>query len=132
MDILSTMDYIQKNYETLTKSISFFSKNYQNISIPIRNNFAYDLLIEDRNRNILRVKTLHTECKSPSGTYIVSLRSFGGYRKGKELKKEFDKFMCDLLFIECPDGFYVIPSQGIENKRAISLSQFQKFKTIPS
>ena len=128
MDTLSVMDYIERNYKTFAKAISILSQRYHNISIPMFRNFSYDLLIEGQDSNIYKVKVLNSDCQAPSGAYVVNLRSFGGYRKGKELKKGFDQSMCDMLFIESPDGYYLIETNSIDNKRAITLSQFDNFK----
>jgi len=133
VDIVSFVDYFERSYKTLSKAIGFLAPLYGNLSLPMRPNFYYDILAETIDtKSILKIKILCTECKAPSGTYVVTLRSCGGYGQKKELKKDFDPLSCDRLFIESPESCYLIPSAEIFNKRAISLSQFKHYKIIPS
>lgn len=95
--------------------------------------FAYDLiLISDKSGKelIMRVKVVQTESKSPSGTYVVNLRKSGGYVNSKECKAPFDPSMCDVVFVISPESAYMIPSNKITQKRAISLSMFEEFKCV--
>lgn len=126
------MDYIERSYQTLSKAIGLLSPLYNNLSIPLKPSFYYDLLAEAIDtKEILKIKILCTECKAPSGAFVVTLRSCGGYDKKKELKKDFDSRSCDRLFVQSPESFYLIPSSEVSNKRAITLSQFTHCKLIP-
>lgn len=126
------MDFRQRNDTAVAKSIGLLINKYKNVSIPVVKNFSYDLLIEGENGIIFKVKVIYTDHTSPKGVYVANLRSFGGYQKGKELKKHFDRFMCDALFIHTPLDYYLIPTENIDNKRAVNLSKFEEYKFIPS
>ena len=122
------MDYIERSYKTLGNAVGILSKRYSNLALPLRPNFSYDLLAETNVDTFMKVKVIHTDSKAPSGTYVVNLRKSGGYLNKEEVKKPFDKDSCCFVFVESPEGFYLIPSHQIHNKRAISLSQFEQFK----
>jgi len=120
------MDFIAQNFLSLAKAIHVLSPRYDNIYLPIKGSFAYDL-IGDCKGSIHKVKVFHTESKAPSGSYIVNIRKSGGYNKGNTQKKPFDPNMCDVVFIDSPEGCYFIPSHQIDQKRAITLSMFREF-----
>lgn len=125
------MDYIQRSYTTISEAISFLSRKFDNISIPIKSNYLYDLLVE-KDFNILRVKIIMTDSQQPSGAYVANLRKSGGYSEKKEIKKPFDPKFCDLVYVKTPEGIYLIPSLEIQTTRSITLSQFENFRFIPS
>lgn len=123
-------NYIHRNYEGLSTAIYFLAKKYTNISIPLKPNFYYDLIIEADNQ-LLKVKLISTDSKAPSGSYIATLRKSGGYSGKKELKEKFKKDNSDFLFIITPDHNYFIPSREINTKRSISLSMYATYKLAP-
>jgi len=127
------MDYIERSFQCLARAIEFFSTEWENICLPMKHTFAFDLILVPKGKGIMmRVKVIQTESKSRSGAYVVNLRKSGGYTNAKEHKADFDPSMCDFLFIISPDGIYVIPSRKITQKRAISLSMFEEFKCKPN
>ena len=124
------MDYLEKSFISVARAIQFFSSRYENVCIPLRHSFSYDM-IGVRNGEIHRIKVFRTECTAPSGSYVVNLRKSGGYNKANTQKKPFDPSMCDQVFVDSPDGIYVIPSSEITQSRALSLSMFKDY-FIPS
>ena len=127
------MDYIEKSFQSLAQAIEYFSQGCDNICLPMKPTFAFDLILitkENGKDLIMRVKVIQTESKAPSGSYVVNLRKSGGYANSKETKAPFDPCVCDVLFVISPDGAYMIPSHTITQKRAISLSRFEEFKCV--
>ena len=124
------MDYLKRSYLTLSFAIGILSKKFDNLCIPIKNNYYYDL-IGEKEFSICRIKIITTDCKQPNGSYIANLRKSGGYINKKEIKEKFDNKFCDFLFIYAPDSSYLIPSFEVKTKRSITLSQFEDFKIIP-
>lgn len=124
------MDYILRSFQAIGKAIGVLCQKYENLCLPLRNCFSYDLIAVEKNQ-LLRVKVFHTETTSPSGSYVVNIRKSGGYNKANTVKKPFDPKMCDLVFIDAPNKCYLIPSEEITQKRSLSLSMFEKY-IIPS
>lgn len=126
------MNYHHRSYQTIANAIAKLARVYENVFFPLKPNYYYDLLVEMPNKNnkylVMRVKVIYTDCRAPSGTYVVNLRKSGGYVNKKEVKEDFQNDMCDILFVECPEGFYEIPTNRITTHRAISLSMYQEFK----
>lgn len=117
-------DYQYRSYTTIASAMHVLSNHFENIAFPIKNSFYYDLIVESSFK-LFRVKVIYTNCKQPSGSYIANIRKSGGYSSGKEQKSPFNPKFCDLLFIETPDGQYLIPSQKVLTIKSITLSQFQ-------
>jgi hypothetical protein len=134
MDILSSMNYLDKSFRATCRAIEHFSTEpcIVNIFLPIKPCYEYDLIVVTKvcEEHMVRVKTIQTESQAPSGSYIVNLRKSGGYRNSKEYKAPFDPKECDLIFVVSPDGNYAIPSEEVHQTRAICLSMFQKYKCI--
>lgn len=122
-DILSCMDYLEQSYLSTCKAISILSGKCENICVPINHTFSYDL-IADSKGVISRIKVMRTDCQAPSGCYVVNIRKSG---KEKSSKEPFSPTMCDFVFVDSPDGCYLIPSASITQKRAISLSMFVEY-----
>jgi PD-(D/E)XK endonuclease len=120
-------DYHKRSYQAVTSAIHELSLQFDNVSIPLRHNFYYDLLCE-RKFKIYRVKVIYTNCKQPNGNYVANIRKSGGYSSQKELKAPFDPNFCDFLYIECPNDKYLIPSCEISTHRAITLNQYESFR----
>lgn len=76
-----------------------------------------------------RVKVIRTDCKAPSGSYVVNIRKGG---RGVSKKEPFRPEMCEFIFVDCPEGNYLIPSIEVTQKRSITLSMFEKYLVIPS
>lgn len=121
---MKNVDYQYRSYLAISNAISILSLRFDNVSIPIRNNFFYDLIVE-KNFEVFRVKVIYTNCKQPSGHYVANIRKSGGYVAKKESKSPFDPKFCDYLYVESPVDLYLIPSSRIMNIKSITLSQFQ-------
>jgi len=124
------MDYLKRNYISLSTAIGTLSKKFENLCIPIRTNFYYDL-VGEKESCMFKIKIITTDCKQPSGSYIANIRKSGGYLDKKEAKENFNNKFCDFLFIYAPECSYLIPSSKVTTKRSITLSQFEEFKIIP-
>lgn len=120
------MNMIHKSYLTLLEFIALMGHKYDNICLPMKPNYEYDLLIQ-KGKHIYKVKTIHTDSKAPSGSYIANLRKSGGYNPKNTQKAPFDKNKVDFLFISTPENKYWIPSFEIYNGRALSLSTCSQF-----
>lgn len=104
----------------LTGAMFWFSKNGYNISLPITDTQAYDLLVE-KNGVIHRVQVKTTKFKDKSSNFSVVLKT-SGRRASGNVWKLFDNTASDILFIVTAEGvFYNIPSPMIKSKCAINL-----------
>lgn len=120
------MNHIENNFHSIVKAIYILSSRSENIFLPMKPTSAYDLLVEV-NAVLSKIKVFKTECKAPSGSYVVNLRMSGGYNKANTLKKPYDPSVCQFLFIDSPEGCYLIPSIEITQTRSLSLSMFGQF-----
>lgn len=123
-------DYHHRSFQTVTNAMKALSKRFDNISIPMKGSFFYDLIVE-KDMKLYRVKVVFTDCKQPSGSYIANIRKSGGYEKKKEIKESFDPGFCEFLFIDTPSESYFIPTNQIHTKRSITLSRFVEYKMAP-
>lgn len=123
------MDYIEKSFQSVAKAIQFFSTKYENLCFPMRHSSAYDL-VGINGKQIDLIKVMRTDYRAPSGSYVVNLRQSGGSSKVTYATRPFDSERCDLVFVDSPEGLYLIPSEAINQKRAISLSMFKEFIVI--
>ncbi len=118
-------NYHQRSYQTVSSAVAELSHQFENICIPLRNNFYYDL-IGEKDFKIYRIKVIFTNHKQYNGNYIACIRKNG------RLNLNFDKKYCDFLYIECPSGKYLIPSSEIFNHLAVTLNQFESFRIVDS
>ncbi len=125
---MSVMNWLEMNFFSVCKATQVLSSRADNICIPVKHSFSYDLIV-DAKGVISRIKVLRTDCKAPSGSYVVNIRKSG--REGCK-KEPFCSAMCDFVFIDSPEGSYLIPSVEITQKRAITLSMFEKYLIVPS
>lgn len=115
-------NYIERSFHTVTKAIHNLSNRFENIAIPIRGSYFYDILVEKQFK-IFRIKIVSTTCLSPSGSYVANIRKSGG----KQTRQGFDSINCDYLYIDTPENCYLIPTNMITNTRALSLSMFHEY-----
>ena len=54
------------------------------VSIPITDSQDYDLLVENTDNNILKVKLKPVDNLTEGGTYQVSLKTCGGNKSGQQ------------------------------------------------
>lgn len=95
----------------LGQAIAYFTAKGHVVSIPLNDSQDYDLIVEiDSELKKVQVKT--TNCVSPSGAMIVSLKSDSTYTY-----KEFNNNATDYLFVYSFEGFsYLIPCANITQK----------------
>jgi len=117
-------NYIDRNYIVVCRAIHILSGLFDNICTPIRNSYFYDLVVE-RDFNIYRVKVICTSCKAPSGSYVANIRRAGGNWKGKSINLAFDPRNCDFIYIDTPRHCYLISTDRVMTKRALTLSMFE-------
>ena len=102
---------------------------FSNYSFPMKQTYSFDV-IGFKEEKPYRVKVISTDSKQPSGSYIANLRKSGGYSNSKEHKAPFDPKECDYVYICTPSEKYLIPSEKIKQRRAITLSQFNEFMLV--
>jgi hypothetical protein len=114
-------------------AVAYYSLNGM-VSIPLQP-CNYNLIFDDKDSILKRVKVISTSYKAPSGTFCATIRISGGNQPNTKIE-EFDPLSCDLVFIVTSNlDMYSIPSYEIESKRQISMSMYEKFKVnfdIPS
>lgn len=123
MDMMSSMNWLEMSFFSVCTAIEVLSTRCDNICLPMKHNFPYDLIVEAKGI-FSRIKVLRTDCKAPSGSYVLNIRKSG---KDSTHKQHFCPSMCDFIFAVSPIGNYLIPSIEITQKRAISLSMFEKY-----
>ena len=116
------MNYLEMNFLSTCKAITVLSARCQNICIPINHSFSYDLIV-DADGVVSRIKVAQTACKAPSGSYVVNVAKAGK----EDQKRHFSASMCDFLFVDTPEGCYLIPSSMITQRRSITLSMFEEY-----
>src|SRR4030095_4855883 len=107
---MSCMSYLEQSYLSTCRAVEILSGKCDNICVPIHHTSDYDLIV-DAKGIISRVKVIPTECLAEIGAYIVNLRS-----AGKEGKQAFCPTDCDFVFVDCPEGYYLIPVTSITQK----------------
>lgn len=123
-------NYINKNYLTMCKSIAILSKKFDNVAIPVKISYLYDLLVE-KDYNIFKVKIITAECRASSGSYIANIRKSVANGAGKCTYQPFNNENCDYVYVETPEDCYLIPTISVRTTRSLSLSMYQEY-IIPS
>lgn len=104
----------------LGAAIHYFVANGYKVCIPLNDNQNYDLVV-DRDGALLKVQVKTTKRKAASGNYMVELRAIRP-NKTENIIRPFDNKDVDLLFMLQEDGKrYLIPSEKIEVKSALTL-----------
>ena len=119
-------DYIERSYYTVSKAIYILSHHFDNIAVPIRSCYFYDLLAE-KDFCHYRIKVISTTCKAPSGHFVANLRKSGGGYKGNRVDQSFDSKNCNFIYIETPKHCYLIPSLDVCLKRSLTLNGYEKY-----
>ena len=122
---------IKKNYTALTKAIHHLGELYDNVFIPLRPSYLYDLIFEKENV-LFKVKVIFTNTKSPNGVYVATLRKCGKNVMGKLTFAPFDSNTCEYIYVSTPKKNYLIPTNEMKNTRSISMCMFEKFIIVPS
>jgi len=120
-----------KNYSALTKGIYDLGKLYDNIFIPLKTSYFYDIIV-GKDSSLFKIKVIYTNTKSPNGVFVATLRKCGKNVLGKITFQQFDATTADYVYVSTPKSSYLIPTVEIKNTRAISLCMFEKFAIIPS
>lgn len=86
-------------------AMAYYAKLGWTVSVPVTDSQDYDLVVDNGTR-LFKVQVKTTKSISPSGNYIVSLRTIGGTGKCKDSS--------DLLFALTDSGdCYSIPKSEI-------------------
>lgn len=90
---------------------------------PVTDSQDYDLVVDNGTR-LFKVQVKTTKSISPSGNYIVSLRTIGGNRSGTGKCKDFSENSSDLLFALTDSGdCYSIPKSEISAVSSVALGE---------
>ncbi len=119
-------NYIQRNYQTTCKALSILSNMFDNIAIPLKPCYFYDILVE-RETKILKVKCVSTTCKASNGFYTANIRKSGANSTGTYSNQPFDSNNCDYIYVETPENCYLIPTDRIQSTRSISVNLFEEY-----
>ncbi len=117
------MNWLNLSFLSTCKAVSVLSPRCDNICIPLQTSHCYDLIV-DAKGVVSRIKVIRTDCQAPSGAYVVNIS------KGSEIgekSKPFAALACDFVFVDSPEGCFLIPSSVITQKRTISLSRFKEY-----
>lgn len=94
-------------------AMAYYAKLGWTVSVPVTDSQDYDLVVDNGTR-LFKVQVKTTKSISPSGNYIVSLRTIGGNRSGTGKCKDFSENSSDLLFALTDSGdCYSIPKSEI-------------------
>jgi len=127
-NVLPNLNHIDINFLSVCKAMHILSCKCDNVFIPMKQNSSYDLIVDVKGV-MSRIKVLTTDCLSTSGNYILNIRRNSKCGEGKLL---FSSNMCEFVFASSPEGNYLIPSIEITQKRAITLSGFDKYLIMPN
>ena len=104
----------------LGKAISYFTSRSIPVSIPLNDTQKYDIII-DVDGKLSRVSVKTSRFKESNTSYYVLLKNCGG-SSGKSKSRPFDDKSCDYVFVLTGDDkMYLIPSNKITAKNAISI-----------
>jgi hypothetical protein len=107
----------------LAAAIGWFAANGYRVAIPLADNQAWDLVVEDGGGSLQKVQVKTTTARSAGGVFIVSLRTNGG-NQSFHTTKYFDRSASDLLFVLTDDGdVYLIPTAELAVRTSLSLCE---------
>lgn len=113
------INYTEENFRSLIRAWGILCRKCTNICYPMRRDQGYDIIV-DASGVVSRIKLARTTHLSEKGDYIVHLRKGAG-------KEPFDSSRCEFLFVDSPEGYYLIPSVMITQKSTITLSKFKEY-----
>lgn len=100
-------------------AMAYYAKLGWTVSVPVTDSQDYDLVVDNGTR-LFKVQVKTTKSISPSGNYIVSLRTIGGTGKCKD----FSENSSDLLFALTDSGdCYSIPKSEISAVSSVALGE---------
>ena len=117
----------RKGAIAVAKAISYFIEMGFTPSLPVVDCDKYDLIVDDG--TLKRIQCKYTSEKANANSYIVNLRTYGGYRdKVYETLYNVDDF--DELFVYCNDStMYLIPIEKVWGKSTITVGKvWEQFK----
>lgn len=122
------MSYKDQGNIAEAKAIFILSKMGYTVCKPLSENNSYDLIIES-NSLCQRVQVKSTNCKKPSGSFEIDLRTTYNNNSKMENKNRIDGDF-DLLFCNTPIGDFLIPEKSIEGYSTITLNTENKYKNF--
>lgn len=100
-------------------AMAYYAKLGWTVSVPVTDSQDYDLVVDNGTR-LFKVQVKTTKSISPSGNYVVNLRTMGGNRSGAGKYKDSS----DLLFALTDSGdCYSIPKSEISAVNAVALGE---------
>ena len=118
------MNSKQKGDVALAKAISYFMESEYEVLLPIGDKRPYDLVVEDKEGNLIKIQSKYTSHKTKYGKYVVPLRVMGGNRSSGNNIKKYDKKDFDILFAYTVEGsMYIIPFNQIKATGTVNLGQ---------
>lgn len=100
-------------------AMAYYAKLGWIVSVPVTDSQDYDLVVDNGTR-LFKVQVKTTKSISPSGNYVVNLRTMGGAGK----YKDFSENSSDLLFALTDSGdCYSIPKSEISAVNAVALGE---------
>lgn len=114
----------------LGAAIAWFSAAGYLVSIPLCDNQPYDLVVDDGER-LLKVQVKTATGRSPSGSYVVWIKTCGGNRSRSTVQL-FDNTATDLLLVLTDDrAAYVIPSREITSRARLTLgAKYERYRLV--
>lgn len=107
-------------------AIAWFTRVGWTVSVPLVDNQAYDLVVDD-GAQLQRVQVKTSTCRTPSGGWAVELRTNGG-NQSRLTTRPFDPTASDLLFVLTDDGRWLIPTSEISATTSLTLgSKWSQF-----
>lgn len=113
----------------LGAAIGWFTAQGWCVSIPLADNQAYDLVVDDGG-GLKRVQVKTTTHRQPGyGSFVVALQTAGGNKSG-HTRKPFDNGAVDLLFVLADDGSrWLFPAEAVTTKKTLNLcSKYERFR----
>jgi hypothetical protein len=112
----------------LAIAIYWFEMNGYPVLLPLTDSQDYDLAI-DMGHRLCKVQVRTTYHRRETGAYVVNLLVSGGNRSGTGKVKHFNPECVDYLFVVVDNGAkYLIPSDKIESRRSIHVSNNGKYE----
>jgi hypothetical protein len=111
----------RKGAIAVAHAITYFIEKGLTPSLPVVDCDKYDLIVD--NGSLKRVQCKYTNEKANANSYVVDLRTFGGYRE-KVYDITYDDTDFDELFVYCSNGLsYLIPIDKVCNKTTITVGK---------
>jgi hypothetical protein len=114
----------------LGAAIAHFTAAGWSVSIPLADNQPYDLVVDD-GAALHRVQVKTTTCRSPRGSFVVSLET-AGRNRSRLTRTPFDHTAAELLFVLTDDGErYLIPTTAFRCTTKLTLGEQYAAHRVP-